>query len=149
MCDVCSGKIKDVEKWEKEQSEKHGFYAHLVPDEEDSLYFNAHTHGFVSSWNHSDFQIVLPIDANIIMTIFHRLAERVKNGDKFEAGTRVEGVIKNYYVQFETAHESGRDVLRVVLPDPNGHLPGDLEVEEMFQGQMYALGGIRQEGERS
>lgn len=141
-CDVCSGKIEDREKWEKEKLDKNGFYAHLVPSE-DGGSINAHTHGFESTWGHKDFQIVLPIDAKIIMDIFWGLADRVKDGEVFQPGTSVERVIRSLPVKLELAKEMDREVLRVILPDGAARFPGDYGVDEMYASQISVEGGIQ------
>jgi hypothetical protein len=86
--------------------------------------FNAHTH-IHERYGHPDFQIALRLPMGLCDHIFRGLVDRVKNGHKFKAGDRIEGVFgeKNEYnVVLIDAIENDRPVLRVIIPDEHGHL---------------------------
>jgi hypothetical protein len=102
---------------------KHGWFAHIVPDDNALPYkFNAHTHGMAENKGHPDFQIVLPLDHETTMGIFWRLAERIDDGERFDTriGEPVDRVIQMIPVAMARATEGDREVLRVILPDPQG-----------------------------
>lgn len=105
---------------------EYGWVSHVVDQDPDvPTGFNAHTHGFSETLQHPDFQIVLRVPPRICHDIFAGLFLRVQQGDRFQAGRRYDRVIQGYEVLLLKAQESGREVLRIILPDPNGCL--DLE----------------------
>ena len=133
-CFLCDGGTKkDLAEWQDKNMEKYGFYMHFVPD---GHFINAHTHGFDKTWGHLDFQIVLPLEQKLISSFFWTFADRVKAGEKFEADTSVDKVIKNMPVRLTRAHENDRDVLRIIFPDKNGKFYGDPGVDEAYAHQV-------------
>jgi len=135
-CDVCSGKMSmaDVERWEAENMKKSGFYVHGVMGQEEG-YINAHTHGFDRTWSHRDFQLVLHLPENVVMDVFWNFANRVKAGEVFCDGMKVDGIIREYPVLLSSAFEFRRPVLRILFPDAKGRFPGDPDVEAAFEHQ--------------
>jgi hypothetical protein len=146
QCDLCSGKIKDLPAWEREQMKKSGFYAHMVQEEDG--YLNAHTHGFEETWGHTDVQVVLPIPGKTIMHIFWTLADWIKEGRKFEADKQYEQVIQGLPVKILWARDGDRPVLRIILPDSQARMPGDYGCDPAFEAQLTVTGGV-QEGEKT
>lgn len=137
QCEGCRDGLGVVAIRQRERMKTHGYYCHVVPDSPECPYgLNAHTHGFMESWSHPDIQIVLPMPLELISSIFSRLAGNVKEGIVYLAdGTHYEGVIDDFDVRFMHATESGRDVLRLILPDEKGCL---WDMEESFAGQLQA-----------
>ena len=125
-CDVCKFGLSmdEVKKKQEAYMEKCGFFSHFVDEELDG-FVNYHTHGFSKTWNHPDFQMVIPIEHALANEIFWDFAERVKNGEKFKPGDQVDKVIRNYPVRLARATEGNREVLRIIYPDKNGLFPGD------------------------
>lgn len=112
--------MKNAKKFQIEMMQKFGFYVHAVSDPYAPNDVNMHTHGFEESWGHADFQICLPMDPQTAAGIFHSLADHIKGGKKFELGY-YDGLVQDgYRVKFVNALESGRNVLRVILPQQNG-----------------------------
>ena len=130
---------KEYRKWEIDALRKSGFYVHSVPDDFkdrppplDEL-SNHHTHGFDETWGHLDFQIVLRLDPRTAHGLFWTLADRVKAGETFEAGKDYDEVAAApYKVRMVEAQETGRKVLRVLIPDANNRLPGDEGVDPHY-----------------
>jgi len=135
-CDICSGKmsVDDVKRWEEEKLEKCGFYVHGVVSREEG-YINAHTHGFERTWSHRDFQIVLRLPDKVVMDVFWNFARKVKAGEVFCDGMKVEEIVRGYPVLLSSAFECRRPVLRVLFPDAKGRFPGDPDVEAAFEHQ--------------
>jgi hypothetical protein len=106
----------------EEGMEQYGFNIHYVPNDCNCPHHtNIHTHGIKESFNHLDFQICFPIPMELAGEILHGLVNDIKDGKKFEANKEYEGVIGNgYSVKMIEATECGRDVLRIILPDPSG-----------------------------
>ncbi len=121
-CYACEHSMEELHKKEAECLKKDKFYVHLVA-EEDGRRINAHTHGLVENFSHPDLQIVAAIPPKIIMRIFWDIVGQLKEGKTFQDGKKYKGVIgNNLEVLFWKTRETGRDVLRIILPDSNGNL---------------------------
>lgn len=83
---------------------------------------NAHTHG-MDKYNHLDFQVVLPLSTNVIYGILARLCKRVQAGDRFQSGDYVSHIVEGGQIRLDEFEESGRKVLRAIIPDENGAFP--------------------------
>ena len=118
-CIVCDQGIEALQAKEKEHIAKYGWYVHFV-EQGHPCGINAHTHHLKESYNHLDFQIVLPINIDTIHKILCNLVDRVKEGEVFEANDDVYKIISDYPVRLISAQECDRKVLRVILPDSNG-----------------------------
>ena len=82
---------------------------------------NIHTHGF-NEHNHDEMCISLDIGFKLACALLNSIGIRIRNGEAFEEGIR-SNVIKDYNVLFYRSNYS--DTLYLLLPDPNGLLPGD------------------------
>lgn len=133
-CDACGG--KDVDKFAKDCMKKYGWYAHYVML--DASHVNYHTHGVYKSFQHCDFQIVLPIDYRLAHKLFGDLVTKVKEGARFSSGYRYSEVIKNFDVLFTLRQENERAVERLILPDKNGNL----EPEKMAEPYNHQFDNI-------
>jgi YD repeat-containing protein len=112
-----------VKKKEKENMETLGWYAHIVGDDQADntpTRFNYHTHGCGKSWTHPDFQIVARIPPEVAHEVAGCAIEQIKKGRRFKPGETSNEIITDFDVMFAAAKESGRDVLRIILPGPNG-----------------------------
>ena len=85
---------------------------------------NCHTHG-MEQYNHLDFQIVLDFDNDIIMSILNYFCQCVHDGERFHDGDIVENLSPNFPLQLQEFEESGRKILRVIIPDEKNRFPGD------------------------
>lgn len=83
---------------------------------------NAHTHG-MESYNHPDFQVVLNLGPNEVGRILNTLGLRVQAGEKFKDGDMVKGIYEDCDVRLTEFTETGRKVLRVVIPDKLNQFP--------------------------
>jgi hypothetical protein len=138
-CGVCAGKISldALETKEKEMIKKNGFFAHYVTDP-NCRYVNYHTHGFRKTWDQDDFQIVVLLPPQLAHSLFWTFADRVRAGEHFKEGDRVDKIIREHPVCLRKAREGGRDVLRIILPDKNGLFPEDAGVDRYFSMQETA-----------
>ena len=124
-CKACNEGIESVLKQQEDAMKKHGWYAHYIIDEKEHPKFgitfaNFHTHGVQESFGHPDFQIVIPLPLATAHAIITKLVDHVKNGGKFPDGEVVYEIVKNYPVKMFAVSESGRNVLRIILPDDDG-----------------------------
>jgi len=130
--------LSDINVWERDVLHREGWYAHVVEDDPTVPGgFNYHTHGVAGSWLHLDFQIIARIDKGTAHAIARDLVERVRAGESLQPGRVLHDVIRGLPVRLIRARECGRDVLRVVLPDPSG----SIERERMSEPwcDQYAL----------
>ncbi|SEN50448.1 DUF4262 domain-containing protein [Lihuaxuella thermophila] len=123
----------DTKNWENEMLEKYGWYIHYQTD---GNRIDAHTHGLSENFNHPDLQIVLPISHEAVQGIFRELVDQIKEGKVFEEGKRYDAMIGGkYQVEFIKVPESGREVLRILFPDPKGKLPSEEDCDPMYRRQ--------------
>ncbi len=136
-CAVCEGgmTIEQVQLEQQEHVKKYGFVIHYVGGYENE-YVNAHTHGFQETWNHTDFQIVIPIPPETVNEILWVFANRVKGGESFKDGEAVFAIIEKWPVYLmETTEANEHKVLRIIFPDKNGNYPGNENCDANFNGQ--------------
>ena len=109
-------KSVSLEQKQKELIEKYGFVIHNVfPSSEYEILWSHHTHGLKENFNHTDLEIVLPIDPQIVGSVFHGMVDLIKDGESFENKLTSDKVIKNYSVQLVKVSDGQRDLIRVVL----------------------------------
>lgn len=101
---------------------KVGWYGHIVENADGPTGFNCHTHGLAV-----DFQIVFPVSHYVADSVLTTMADRSKGGEKFIDGQEIHGVIRNYPIKLALATESGREVLRIILPDRHGKFGKEAE----------------------
>jgi len=137
-CLGCKEGLGAVVEWEMNCMEKYGFYCHFVTNDP-APYDNFHTHGLDLTYKHLDFQIVVPMDPKCAHNLLCSFADRVKAGERFKVGDRVDKIIAKSDVLLADAMENDRKVLRIVLPDPEWRFPGDPECDEMYAGQVEVM----------
>jgi hypothetical protein len=130
--DINAAREKLLAKQDRSLAED-GYYIHAVVDDASTPYgYNIHTHGLENA-GHLDIQVVAPIDLYIAHNYVRKVAEMVMDGKRFKSGDRIliddsQDVFTagfhdtKYYVKLVDAKESGRSVLRMILPDPAGNL---------------------------
>ena len=96
---------------------------------------NAHTHG-MEKYNHPDFQVVLRYEASHIGYILNTFGEMVRSGREFHAGEMVHDIYEDCPVRLDEYEETGRTVLRIIIPDMNGRFPEDDNCDEMYKLQL-------------
>ena len=107
---------------------------------------NAHTHG-MAKYAHPDFQLVINLHPNQMGYILNTLGLRVQAGEKFKAGDMVEDIFERCPLRLDEAAESGRMVLRVIIPDDQNRLPEDPNCEYPYSYQLVPTDELaRKEG---
>lgn len=96
---------------------------------------NAHTHG-MEKYNHMDFQIVLMLPDNEIPYILNTLAHRVQEGERFLDGDMVSGIYEDCDIRLDEYEETGRKVLRVMIPDDCNVFPEEEHCMPVFRLQL-------------
>lgn len=96
---------------------------------------NGHTHG-MEKYGNLDFQIVLPISPEKITLLLNTICLEVQKGRRFEQGDYpLENEVYTAPFRLQKVRETGRDVLRIILSDPNFRFPEDLLCEEPYKYQ--------------
>jgi len=96
---------------------------------------NAHTHG-MECYGHPDFQLVLDLPTQEIGRILNTFGLRVQNGERFHAGDLVSGIYDDCDVRLDEFEETGRTVLRVVIPDGKNRFPKDPNCNARYRIQL-------------
>ncbi len=125
---------RQIKQWEQEMMKTHGWYVHYISGK--NGYANIHTHGLRETFNHPDLQIVMLLKPNIAQGIFTAMIDEIQMGQQFQEGKLYDQVLVGYPVMVKAYEEMGRMVLRVLLPDGNGYLPGHPKCDPIFQGQL-------------
>lgn len=128
-CDYCEHGHEEVHKREQDGIKKYGWYAHFVPDDDERntpTGINIHTHHLPESFNHPDLQIVFPVSfqqVNIMLGALHAIVDNyIRKGIKLEPGKEYDKVLNHYKVTVAKAKECERDVLRIIVPGPDGYI---------------------------
>ena len=85
---------------------------------------NARTHG-MEKYNHKDFQMVIQYSDENIRRILNTFGLWVQQGRTFKDGDEIEGIFEDCTVRLNEFEETGRKVLRVIIPDKNNVFPED------------------------
>lgn len=98
---------------------------HLVLDGSDFEFIgNAHTHG-LERYGHEDFQVVLRLPQEEISRLLNTLGLRVQAGERFTDSDMIKGLYLDCDIRLDAVIETGRTVLRLIIPDKNNHFPED------------------------
>ena len=79
-------------------------------------------HG-MDKYGHMDFRIVLALSPEEVCRILNTLGQRVQAGERFRAGDYVSGIYLDCDIRLDEYEETGRQVLRIVIPDRNNRYP--------------------------
>ena len=105
---------------------------------------NAHTHG-MEKYGHPDFQVVIHMSTQNIGYVLNLLGLRVQAGERFHAGDLVRGVFEDCPVRLDAFEETGRQVLRVVIPDGKNRFPEDPHCDYPYSFQKLPLEHLTKE----
>lgn len=97
---------------------------------------NFHTHG-MEKYNHPDFQLVLNYDLQMAGYILNTLGDRVCAGERFKDGDYVKGIFEDCDVRLDTYEETGRNVLRVIIPDAHNIFPDEAGCDMRYWVQLF------------
>lgn len=132
-CVICSGEMIRTKwnAWESKQMANHGWFAHsVIGDPQSPTGVNYHTHGIQQSIGCSDLQLVFPaMRSKDRHAIAQELYRQMKAGASFGEGNQADIAGKDgpFRVHFIKVREGDREVLRVILPTPDGKLePSDV-----------------------
>ena len=121
-CSICENGPEATSKFEQEMMAKYGWYVHMVQDPNYPLGINYHTHGLDHTYKVMDIQIVYPLPSDIAMNLFHECVGYIDHHGFIEENVGIDKIIRNYKCKFLKVQESGRDVLRMIIPDKDGNL---------------------------
>ena len=107
---------------------------------------NAHTHG-MDQYGHMDFQMVLKLPLYEICRILNTLGLRVQAGERFKAGDMVSGIYEDCQIRLDEFEETGRNVLRVIIPDKYNIFPEDERCMDVYKLQLLSTEELYQDEE--
>lgn len=96
---------------------------------------NAHTHG-MEKYHHKDFQLVLALPVKEIARILNTMGLRVQAGERFHDGDLVSGIYEDCDIRLDEYEETGRTVLRVIIPDKYNVFPEDERCMPVYRAQL-------------
>lgn len=94
---------------------------------------NSHTHG-MERYGHLDFQLVLPLVPKQTALLLNTICIEVQKGRRFLPEHSISEVFTCDF-RLELFHETGRDVLRLILPDPKLRFPENPLCESPYKYQ--------------
>lgn len=125
-------------KWETEQIDKHGYCIHYVPKSEQQVDF--HTHGVANTFQHPEFQIVLPLRKEVAATIFQDLIVAIKGGASFDREGIYDSIIDNCPVYLAKTVQGGQHIMRLIFPDAGGNFQRESNEKSIYASQWDTLG---------
>lgn len=129
------GLAERAEAIQREGLEKYGFYIHYVPAAGAGILANIHTHGLPETMGHADLQLVLPLPQQEAARVLHTIVDEIRSGRKFKVGDLFDKVYTDCDVAFRETKESGRPVLRVIIPDMHNRWPDDPLCADVYNRQ--------------
>lgn len=93
---------------------------------------NAHTHG-MEKYGHMDFQMVLHLPPQEVGRILNTLGLRVQTGERFKAGDLVSRIYEDCDIRLDAFEETGRTVLRAVIPDKHNRFLEDEQCMDAYR----------------
>lgn len=132
----------------KEQQIEHlfgWFYHFLIGDSQVATGHNFHTHG-INKIGHLDLQIVFPMPEKKALAIVKTIYDQIQDGQQFGDGDETLILHEDgskYPVRFVKVRESDRQVLRVIVPTPDGKLePKDVAEHEPDYALQWTVGAV-------
>jgi len=101
----------------------------------DGQFVNFHTHG-MEKYGHMDFQMVLPYPHKELCRIINTFGLKVQDGERFKDGDLVKGIYEECDVRLNEFEETGRTVLRIIVPDKYNHFPDEVGCEYPYTIQI-------------
>lgn len=95
---------------------------------------NTHTHG-MENYHHLNFQLVLNLPPEHLCYLLNTLGKRVQDGETFQDGDLVSGLYENCDIRLKKMRETGRDVLRLIIPDKYNQFPEKPDCMEPYKYQ--------------
>ena len=119
--------------WEKQYSllQKHGWIIHDVAGT------GCHTHGLRENFDHLDLEVAFNMPGDTAHRVLAAAVKNIKKGKRYEDGQKCDQVIDNDEVLFIKSKRRERQMLRIILPDPQGLFPGDPGCQEEYTAQLY------------
>ena len=102
----------------------------------------------MEKYQHPDFQLVLNLPPVEIGRILNTLGLRVQAGEKFKAGDMVSGIYTDCNIRLDAFEETGRTVLRVIIPDKNNIFPEDEHCTPAYRLQLLKTDELYRTGHK-
>ena len=89
----------------------------------------------MEKYKHLDFQTVINFTQKNICYILNKMGMRVQSGETFHDGDMDSGIYEDCDVRLKKVRETGRDVLRLIIPDKYNRFPEDENCMEPYRHQ--------------
>lgn len=99
---------------------------------------NAHTHG-MGQYHHLDFQVVLNLPPKHIAYLLNSMGFKVQSGERFHAGDMIYGLYEDCPVRLDEFRETGRTILRLIIPDKYSLFPEDPDCMDAYKYQIMPM----------
>lgn len=106
---------------------------------------NAHTHG-MEKYHHPNFQITLLLPPQDIGYLLNSMGMWVQEGEIFHSGDLISGLYTDCKVRLDEYEETGRKVLRLIIPDKENRFPEDPLCMDVYKLQSLATDALYREG---
>ena len=83
----------------------------------------------------ADFHMVLNLPQEHICYLLNTMGMRVQGGETFHDGDMVSGIYEDCSIRLKKVRETGRDVLRLIIPDKHNRFPEDENCMEPYRHQ--------------
>jgi hypothetical protein len=93
----------------------------------------------MEKYSHEDFQIVLPYGHEETCRLLNTFGRRVQNGERFADGDMVMGIYEDCPIRLKRVRETGRYVLRLIVPDQNNRFPEDPLCSKDYINQLLPM----------
>lgn len=90
----------------------------------------------MEKYHHKDFQLVLALPVKEIARILNTMGLRVQAGERFHDGDLVSGIYEDCDIRLDEYEETGRTVLRVIIPDKYNVFPEDERCMPVYRAQL-------------
>lgn len=142
---VMDARILKIREIERAMVDEHGFMIRYVFETEKSEYdglANIYTVGLPETQSHPNIQVVLPLPQKIVHGVISSLVHLIKGGQSFKDGDRSFEVLDGMWVSFKEFENMDQKMIRLMLPDPEGHLPEQDGCDEMYKRQLETLNNV-------
>ena len=95
----------------------------------------------MEKYKHLDFQTVINFPQKHICYLLNTMGMRVQSGETFHDGDMVSGIYEDCDVRLKKVRETGRDVLRLIIPDKYNRFPEDTHCMEPYKYQELDMFG--------
>ena len=140
-CEICKNGLEAVREKEQKMIERYGHSIRYIFDSyqtEYGVFPSIFTRGLTETANHSNLEVVLPVDQATANFLLNTLAEKIHQGWEFKLNQVYQIPELNnvpFYFELSVQPEIKEHLYRVIIADPQLKLPGEDGCDFMYQMQ--------------